>query len=218
MSRRRRLLFTAVVAATLIIATGLPAGAAPPSGGFRLTGADAAYADWVQQDIGDCEVNLFVGFVEAARLSQPLGSPPMPHSDLQAIMTASCPAGPDRTLEGVIQAADCVPGPLTMVSLESADANCDFTISDGSTVEVGLAIALDWTAFGEVFTQTFHRPDNHAAHRTRTATVDGYVTITDVTGAEDLASLAGGALDGASAQPDARITRYNEIQLPVARR
>ena len=68
MSRTRSSLLTAAVAAILIIATALPAGAEHP-GGFLLRGADAAYADWIGEGVADaggltgCDASLFVGFV-----------------------------------------------------------------------------------------------------------------------------------------------------------
>ena len=96
----------------------LPAEASP---GFLLTQADAAHAEWIDEDISGCRVDLAVGFVEGT-LQLPLGSVPNPdHSDVAATLSVDC--GTPVTLVGVTPAADCVPPPV-MVSLDSALVTC----------------------------------------------------------------------------------------------
>lgn len=204
MSRKRSLLFTAVVAATLTIATGLPAGAQPPTEGFLLSQTDAAYAEWPVSLTGCTTGNLFVGFVDADRLQQPLGSRPRTdHADVQAILT--CQGGP--VLEKTVQATDC--GPAQIVELDSASVVCTFEIDNGGpTAEV--AINLQWEADGDTFTETVQNPGMRAAHRTRLANLCGGVTITGTGG-----GLSGSqSLDNSNKLADAtRITHYQEIQI-----
>ena len=152
MSRTRNSLLTAAVAASLIIATGLPLGAVgPPGGGFLLTGADAAYADWEGESIGECTGDLFVGYVDAVLTQLPLGSRPfMPHSDVQAILrNVDCDGAILPELEGTVQATSCATA--DMVSLESAEVVCTVTVTNGpDTADV--AIALTWTTTtGDIF-------------------------------------------------------------------
>ena len=103
-----------------------PASAAPP-GGFKLTGTDAAYADWFNEEISGCDVNLFVGFVETDKLQMPLGSKPRPHSDVNADLAVTCGAN-HWNLAGVTDAGAC--SSLSMDSLASASVSCVVTISD----------------------------------------------------------------------------------------
>jgi hypothetical protein len=206
MSRKRSLLFTAAVTAILTIATALPAIAQPPAGGFQLTRTEAAYAEWQSVPLnGGCAGDLFVGFVDGT-LQQPLGSRPGPHSDVQAILTHSCGGG--ATLEGTVPASSCATAQI--VSLDSAEVDCTFEISGGGDTAT-VAIDLEWTATGGIFTERVNNPGMHAAHRTRIATVVGDVEITGTGG--DLTGL-GGCADSTTLFGDAsRITRFNEIQI-----
>jgi hypothetical protein len=186
-----------------------PASAAPP-GGFKLTGTDAAYADWLNEDVDGCSANLFVGFVETDKFQQPLGSKPRPHSDVNADLAVDCPLN-SWNLAGVTSAGDC--GSLSMDSLVSASVSCDVTISEpGGAVAIVTINGLSWTAEGPVFTWTSHGRGIHATHRTRTATVTGYVTIAFAVTLADFPGLV--EFDAADVD-DARITHYNEIQIAL---
>ncbi len=205
MSRTRSLLFTAAVIAILTIATGLPASAQPPAGGFLLTGTDAAYADGLGVPIDGCAGDLFVGFVDGT-LQQPLGGMPMPHSDVQAILT--CNGGP--ALEGTVQTTTCNPA-SQIVSLESATLVCVVSIDNGAVGDTAnVIINLQWTATGNIFTEIVNEPGKHAAHRTRLANLAGGVTINGTGGV--LMGKVGFAA-GPDALADTRITRFNEIQI-----
>ena len=181
------------------------------SEGFLLTQADAAHADWIDTTISGCRVDLAVGFVEAKSLQNPLGSRPIqPHSDVAATLTVQCPSGmgPMVTLMGVTPAAGCAPPP-DMVSLDSALVSCviDFVDDTGmSDVEI---TGLHWTATGDVFTEIINNPGMHAAHRTRTASVDAgsvIIMVDDVAGLPTFIELFAAGVDFA------QMTHYNEIQ------
>ena len=193
-----------------------PASAVPPPGGFLLTEADAAYADWIDESVGGtCKADLFVGFVEAKGLNSPLASKPIrPHSDLQVILTvSSCAGGGSVSLMGVktVPATLCIPVMDSLVSATVNGANCNFTISGDGATATATINNLVWTTTGDIVTETFHSPGNHSAHRTRTATLAGSVTIQF-----SVATPAGltnpFTLQGTSAD-DVRMTHDQEIQL-----
>ena len=171
-----------------------------------LQGADAAYAEWIDEAVGGCSTNLFVGFVDAAAVQLSSEEAPQPHSDLQAILSVNCPQT-SWNLEGVVQAADC-PSPPEMASLESAAVSCGLTVESEDGAAADLTLNLGWTASGAVVTETF--PDSDNAQHTRTATVVGEVTV-DVTADDGLVAVFsdfGGYMD--SAADDVRITHFQE--------
>ena len=185
--RRRRMVMglaglglVGVIAAVLMIAK--PFSSAETA---TLTGFDAAYADWIDEEVEGCGAALNIGFGEAAAYQVGSESPQLGTADVDASLGVNCPEK-SWVLYGVVPAADCIPPP-EMVTLESATVTCDLTIS-GDGAEADLKLALEWTATGGVATETI--PNSDPQH-TRMATLVGDVMM-QVTTDDDLVALFSG--------------------------
>lgn len=211
--QRRRL--ASIAACVLALTASTVSATSPVTDGFLLSQTDAAYADFVAPVDACHELSLFVGYVEADRLLNPLGSgPPFFHSDVDVGLniyqnaTEECGGPAELNLAGTEQAST---GQVEMVMLESATLDgfeVEVTgVEGGVPVTVTLTLDLEWTGAGDIYVETLHSPGDHTAHRTVDASVDGTVTINSVTGGGPLAAaLAGG--DGSYSTPaDLGLTR-----------
>jgi hypothetical protein len=216
-----------VGAAALALAPGIATAQTSVTDGFLLTGTDAAYTRFVAQ-VDECHsLDLFVGYVDAERLLNPLGSGrPQHHSDVEAVLTVSEHAETEGCGSDVLQLTG-VRGvteadQAEIVTLETASLD-DFALTvDGfegeEAVSVALTLSVSWTGDGDVFTETLHSPGDHTAHRTVAAAVDATVTIDSVTGGGELASalsaIAGSPISGLE-QTEGVITRFQQIIINV---
>ena len=187
---KKLLLISMVLLLAFAFAT--PSSAEPPTG-FVMTGADAAYAEFSHDG---CDV--WVGYVWAKRVRHfETGEVRSPHADVDVRLSGSC--GEMYGTSGQV-----VDNPATeFVKLESAFVH-GITLPLNATYTV--VVDLEWTATGDVYTQTFNEPGMRASHRTRDAVVapGGTVTILD---GETLVSTFGTGVLCYSI-----ITHYNEIQ------
>jgi hypothetical protein len=191
--RRFALMTAAALALTTSTASAHPS---VVTGGFVLTGTDAAYANFLAPVDACHTLDLFVGYVAADRLLNPLGSgAPFVHSDVDVTLriyenaeTEGCGSA-DLHLAGGEQAST---GQVEMVMLESATLDgfeLEVTgVEGGVPVTVMLTLDLEWTGDGDIFTETFHEPGTVSANRTVLASVDATVTIDSVDGGGELAA------------------------------
>lgn len=232
MSRHRILVL--VMAATLVstIGTGVAGAESSVTDGLLLIGTDAAYVQF-DAAVDDCHgLTASVGFVEADGLQSPLGSgQPHFHSDvgvdINVYAYAELPGCGDSSLllSGVEGIYD--PDRVDFATLESASLDgFDLFLTgneEENDVTVSVTLDLDWTAVGDVFTDTNETPGtpgSHSSHRSVDAVVDGSVTFHGVSGGGDLthALYQAYAGEGVIETPDptyGQITRYQEIQTNV---
>ncbi len=233
---RHRILVLAMAATLMSTLGGGVAGAqSTVTEGLLLVGANGAYVQF-DAPVDDCHgLTLSVGFVEADGLKSPLGAGrPSFHSDVGVDLTvyeyAGIPeCGSDSLhLSGVQGIYD--PSKVSFVTLESASLHgFQLLVSgseDGNDVNAFLTLDLDWTAFGDIFTEIIRDPayqGSHSAHRSVDATVAGTVTVHGVSGGGDLtfALYEAYAGEGQIILPEptyGQLTHYQEIQvnLPAA--
>lgn len=197
--------------------------AAKPDG-FLLIGTDAAYARFVAP-VDECHgLELFVGYVQADGLKNPIGGGrPMFHSDVEAVLSVYENAETEGCGTNALQLSG-VRGltesdHVEIVTLESATLDgFELTITgvEGQDpVTVVLTLDLTWTGDGAVYTETTHSHGDHSAHRTVAAAVAGTLTIESVAGGGDLATalsaLAGQGPVAGLTQTEGVITHYQQI-------
>lgn len=172
----KRLLLVWIVS-LLVVALAGPALSEDESPGFVMTGADAAYANFL-----DGECNVEVGYVWAKRVKYFHGETVRPHHDIQVRLTGACP-GFAIPADGFLDGVENLTGyPSGIVKLVSADAtglepgDAGIVIFDEVT-GVSAVVDLTWTAEGDVYTEVFREPGLRASHRTVDATVVGTVEV-----------------------------------------
>ena len=228
---RLQRLWALSLAAALISAVGggvAGAGSTVTDGGVLLTGVEAAHARFVAPVDACHGLELVVGYVEADRLQNPLGSGrPHFHSDVESILTVFENADEEECgsdslqlsgTEGITESDQAEIVPLQSASLDGFGMVIE-GVESGIPVVVILTLDLDWIAFGSVSTQVNNETGSHSANREVQANVEASVLINSVTGGGDLATalaaLQGNMINGLE-QTEGRIIhgQGGSINLP----